>query len=144
MFSANKLDLTKSLHQVNEEDLKHPKLVQLFDRYATYNGSNPYKTPGIMGIIPHYEHNVGTFFPTKGMNSITTSLVKLAEDIGVEFIYNTLVEEIILDASQKEVKDVRVNGENFDANLVFSNMDVYFTYQKLLPHFAFPKKITLD
>jgi hypothetical protein len=32
------------LHQANLKDLKHPKLVQLFDRYATYNGSNPYKT----------------------------------------------------------------------------------------------------
>lgn len=144
LFSANKLDLTKSLHQVNEEDLKHPKLVQLFDRYATYNGSTPYKTPGIMGIIPHYEHNVGTFFPIKGMNSITTSLVKLAEDIGVEFIYNTQVEEIILDASQKEVKGVRVNGKYLESNVIFSNMDVYFTYHKLLPQIAVPTKTLLQ
>jgi hypothetical protein len=38
------------LHQANLKDLKHPKLVQLFDRYATYNGSNPYKTPGLWGL----------------------------------------------------------------------------------------------
>src|SRR5690606_5482997 len=106
IFKIRKLDIHKTLHQTNKKDLKHPKLVQLFDRYATYNGSNPYKTPGIMGIIPHYEHNIGTFFPTKGMNSITNSLVGLAKDLGVEFIYEKQVDEIILDDSQKKVKGV--------------------------------------
>jgi len=140
LFKIGSLDIHKSLHQANETDLKHPKLVQLFDRYATYNGSNPFKTPGIMGIIPHYEHNIGTFFPTHGMNSITTSLVKLAEDIGVEFIYNKQVDEIILDDSQRLVKGVKVNGDYFKADIVFSNMDIYFTYHKLLPNVKIPEK----
>lgn len=60
-----RLDLNKNLHQVNEKDFNHPKMVQIFDRFATYNGSSPFQTPGIMGVIPHYEHNVGTFFPKK-------------------------------------------------------------------------------
>lgn len=140
IFKISDLDIHKSLHQANQDDLKHPKLVQLFDRYATYNGSNPYKTPGIMGIIPHYEHNVGTFFPTEGMNSITISLVKLAEDIGVEFVYNSTVDEIILDKTQKRVEGIMINGDFFEAKLIFSNMDVYFTYNKLLPNVKYPKK----
>lgn len=140
IFRINSLDINKSLHEANVKDLKHPKLVQLFDRYATYNGSNPYRTPGIMGIIPHYEHNVGTFFPTEGMNSITTSLVKLAEDIGVEFLYNSPVEEILVDTLEKKVTGVKVNNKTINSNLVFSNMDVYFTYNKLLPKIKAPKK----
>lgn len=139
IFKIGSLDIHKSLHQANKTDLKHPKLVQLFDRYATYNGSNPFKTPGIMGIIPHYEHNIGTFFPTKGMHSITTSLVQLAKDIGVEFVYNKQVEEIILDDSQSEVKGVKVNGDYFKSDIVFSNMDIYFTYHKLLPKVKIPE-----
>jgi phytoene desaturase len=140
ILKISDLDIYKTLHQANQKDVKHPKLVQLFDRYATYNGSNPYKTPGIMGIIPHYEHNVGTFFPTEGMNSITTSLVKLAEDIGVEFVYNSTVDEIILDKNQKKVKGIRINRDFIEANLIVSNMDVYFTYNKLLPKVKYPKK----
>lgn len=134
------LDIHKSLHQANQDDVKHPKLVQLFDRYATYNGSNPYKTPGIMGIIPHYEHNIGTFFPTEGMNSITTSLVKLAKDLGVDFIYNKQVDEIVLDDSQKQVKGIIIEGNFLQANLIVSNMDVYFTYKRLLPKIKSPQK----
>jgi phytoene desaturase len=144
LFSAHKLDLLKSFHQVNQQDLKDPKLVQLFDRYATYNGSNPYKTPGIMGIIPHYEHNVGTFFPIKGMNSITTSLVQLAEDLGVVFNYNQQVQEILLDTSKKTAIGVRANGVDHTADVVFSNMDIYYTYYKLLPKIDAPTKTLLQ
>lgn len=140
IFKINSLDINQSLHKTNLKDLKHPKLVQLFDRYATYNGSNPYKTPGIMGIIPHYEHNVGTFFPINGMNSITTSLVKLAEDIGVKFVYNSKVEQILLDSAHKHVIGVKVNDNTVASGLVFSNMDIYFTYHKLLPQLKIPKK----
>lgn len=140
IFKINSLDISQSLHNTNSKDLKHPKLVQLFDRYATYNGSNPYKTPGIMGIIPHYEHNVGTFFPIDGMNSITTSLVKLAEDIGVKFVYNSPVEQILIDSEHKKVAGVKVNDKTIDCNLVFSNMDIYFTYHKLLPQLKVPQK----
>ena len=139
-LKINSLDINQSLHETNVKDLEHPKLVQLFDRYATYNGSNPYKTPGIMGIIPQYEHNVGTYFPVKGMNSITLSLVKLAEDIGVKFVYNSRVEQILTDSSLKTAIGVKVNDRVVDADLVFSNMDVFFTYNKLLPQLKTPKK----
>ena len=134
------LDINQTLHATNLKDLHHPKLVQLFDRYATYNGSNPYKTPGIMGIIPHYEHNVGTFFPTNGMNSITTSLVQLAQDIGVKFEYNTEVQQILLSSCTAKVSGVKVNDQSIFADVVFSNMDVYFTYHKLIPQIQIPKK----
>lgn len=140
LFNISKYDVNSSLHQSNVRDLKHPKLVQLFDRFATYNGSNPYKTPGIMQIIPHYEHNVGTFFPTKGMNSITTSLVQLAKDLGVQFHLNSEVEEIILDHNNKHVKAIKVNNNLFEMDLVVSNMDVFFTFKKLLPNIQPPTK----
>jgi phytoene desaturase len=140
IFKINSLDINQSLHNTNTKDLKHPKLVQLFDRYATYNGSNPYKTSGIMGIIPHYEHNVGTFFPINGMNSITTSLVKLAEDIGVKFRYNSPVDQILVDAAHKQLIGVRVQDQTIACNLVFSNMDIYYTYHKLLPQLKIPTK----
>jgi phytoene desaturase len=142
VLSIPKLDINKSLHQANTRDLSHPKLVQIFDRYATYNGSNPYQTPGIMGIIPHYEHNVGTFFPLKGMHSITTSLVKLATELGVEFIYNTEVTKIII--QDNKAKGVSTVNRDIEADIVVSNMDVYFTYHKLIKNPDFEPKKTLQ
>ncbi|MDP5075159.1 MAG: NAD(P)-binding protein, partial [Flavobacteriales bacterium] len=33
----------------------NPKTIQYFQRYATYNGSSPYKTPALMQLLPHVE-----------------------------------------------------------------------------------------
>ncbi len=134
-----KFDLQTTYHKSNEKDFNNKKLVQLFDRFATYNGSNPYKTPGIMSIIPHFEHNVGTFFPKKGMVSITNSLVNLAKSLGVTFEFNTIVEEILVE--NKKVIGVKTSKKIENSTLVVSNMDVYFTYKKLLPHQKSPQKI---
>ena len=139
LFNSRKFDINTSFHQSNENDLKEPKLVQLFDRFATYNGSNPYKTPGIMSIIPHFEHNVGTFFPKKGMVSITNSLVELAKSLGVKFEFNSLVEEILVDNSK--IVGVKMADKIIKSDIVVSNMDVFFTYRKLLPSQKAPEKI---
>jgi phytoene dehydrogenase-like protein len=58
----------------------------------------------------------------------------------VEFIYNSSVDEILVDPSCKKVIGVKVNDKTITSNLVFSNMDIYFTYHKLLPQIKIPKK----
>lgn len=131
--------LFTSLHKYNQSRFQSSKLVQLFNRYATYNGSNPYKAPAMLSLIPHLEHNEGTFYPKGGMISITRALFALAEKKGVKFIFDTPVDKII--RANKQVQGVVVNGENIMANLVVSNMDVYFTYQHLLGEPFKAKKI---
>ena len=74
-----------------------PKTVQLFDRYATYNGSDPYQTPATLNIIPHLEFGIGAYFPNEGMYSITDSLYELAKRQGVSFQFNTRVQKIVVE-----------------------------------------------
>lgn len=123
-------DLFKSMHEANMKHFDHPKLVQIFDRFATYNGSNPFKAPGVLNMIPHLEARIGTYFPKGSMVGITQSVVKLAKDLGVEFITNTKVNEILVE--KKRVKGIRVGQEIYPAEVVVSNSDVYFTYNELL------------
>ena len=104
-----KLGIFGTMNDANKKLFKNPKIVQLFNRYATYNGSDPYQTPATLNIIPHLEYNIGAFFPKKGMVSITNSLVKLAESLGVKFYYETKVEEIV--AENGKVTGVRVRSE---------------------------------
>ena len=72
-----------TLHRWNRKRLKEPHLIQLFDRYATYNGSDPHRAPAMLHVIPHLEHGLGTHFPLGGMHGITKHLVALAEGLGV-------------------------------------------------------------
>lgn len=139
ILKLGKLDLFKSMHQVHSKYFEHPKLVQLFNRFATYNGSNPYKAPGLLSMIPHFEHKIGAFYPKKGMNSITQSIYELAKRQGVQFNFGTEVEEIIV--KNKRATELQVNGESIPFDVIISNMDVFFTYKKLLPKQRHPKKI---
>lgn len=133
-----RMGLFQTLNGFNEARLAHPKLIQLFNRYATYNGSDPYRAPGILSTIPNLEFNVGTFLPEGGMHAITNALVKLATDQGVTIQYHTPVEEILV--KENQVYGVRTTDEIIQADLVVSNMDVYYTYRKLLPNQSAPER----
>ena len=67
----------KTLASVNENQLKEDHLVQFYNRFATYIGSSPFKTSGIMTVIQHLESHYGTFFPEGGLRTITKVLVIL-------------------------------------------------------------------
>jgi diapolycopene oxygenase len=139
MLSLHKLGLFSTMHQDNAAVLGDPKLVQLFDRYATYNGSDPYRAPGVLNIIPHFEHGIGTFHPENGMHDITESLMKLASDLGVKFRFNERVEEILVENGKAH--GVRTTKATYNSELVVSNMDVTPTYRKLLPGEKAPERI---
>ncbi len=138
LFHLHELDVFTSMHNKNTKWFSHPKIVQLFDRYATYNGSSPYKTPATLNIIPHLEHNIGAFFPVKGMYHIVDSLYRLARDIGVKFFFNTPVEEIII--KEHCVSGIRVNGKTEAFDIVVSDVDIVHLYKKLLPKLPLPVK----
>ena len=131
--------ITRSMHKHNERSFRSKKLVQLFNRYATYNGSNPYVAPSMLTLIAHLEHNEGSFYPTGGMISITNTLVAVAKKIGVQFYFNSPVQKITTD--NNKVTGVVVNDSAIDAELVVSNADVYFTYLNLLSSPSKAKKI---
>ncbi len=139
-FKAVKLSyLFKTLHHHNSKRFSSPEAVQLFNRFATYNGSNPYKAPGMLSLIPHLEQNQGTFYPVGGMISITNALFRLAKEKGVQFQFNTNVERII--HHEGRARGVVMNGRNAEADIVVSNADVYFTYKNLLSNPFRAKKI---
>ncbi|MFI5157894.1 MAG: 1-hydroxycarotenoid 3,4-desaturase CrtD [Sphingobacteriales bacterium] len=141
IFRIRQIDAMRTMHQANEGFFKDKRTVQFYDRYATYNGSNPYSAPATLNVIPHIEQHFGAYFPDGGMYSIIISLVNLAESLGVKFNYNSRVDEIVLE--WQTATGIRIKDKLIEADIVVSNMDVWFTYHQLLrTHPAlFPKKI---
>ena len=130
IFNVRNLDINISLHEYNTSNFDDPKLIQLFDRFATYNGSSPYLTPGIMSMIPHLEQYYGTFFPKGGMYSITESIYKLAQDLGVHFYFNSTVNRIHIE--NQIAVGISVNNKDFYGDFIISNSDVIPTYKNLI------------
>lgn len=139
LLNFSKIGAFDTMNEANGKAFKDKKLVQIFNRYATYNGSSPYLAPATLNVIPHLEIMEGAYYPEGGMNQITQSLVKLANDIGIVFNYSTPVREIIVE--NKKVKGIRTDDRIEHYDVVISNMDIYNCYQKLLPGFNQPKRV---
>lgn len=133
------LDLNQNLHDLNRSWFQNPKLIQLLDRFATYNGSSPYQTPGIMSMIPSLEMQFGTYFPINGMRSIAEGLYTLGKEVGVEFYLNEKVKSI--KTLDRRVSGIESENNSYTSDIVVSNMDVWFTYHHLLENIPGPKKV---
>ncbi|MBM3456087.1 MAG: NAD(P)/FAD-dependent oxidoreductase [Bacteroidetes bacterium] len=130
------------IHTMNEHNVHHfknPKTVQLFNRFATYNGSSPFKSPGMLNIISHLELNVGPAMPVGGMVEITKQTYEACKNMGVQFHFSEKVNEIRV--TQNRVSGVATDLNTYDADIVVSNMDIHFTYERLLPTVKAPSNI---
>ena len=134
------LGLFSTMYKKNEQTFSNPKTIQLFNRYATYNGSNPYKAPALMNMISHLEFNLGAYLPLKGMHQITKHLVQLATDAGVVIKYNENVEALNVGLDNR-ITAIKSNGIDFPFDIVASDVDIRVLYKHLLPSAFTPKKL---
>jgi phytoene desaturase len=125
-----KLDPLSTMKKSTERAFRSNEVRKLFNRYATYNGSNPYTAPATLNVISHLEHNLGAYFPDMGMYQIVKSLVALGENMNVKYHFNTRVEKVIL--SKNQVNGIIADGKELAYDLVISDVDVYSFYRNLL------------
>lgn len=133
LLNIRKIDSFRTMNEANESFFKDPRLVQLFNRYGTYNGSNPYLAPATLNIISHVEYNQGSFIPENGIYGITTALWKLAEKKGVNIFLNQKVDEIILE--NNEARAIKINSKIKKYDKIISNVDVNYTFKNLITNF---------
>ena len=124
------LGVFSTMNAFHEKRFKNPKTIQLFNRYATYNGSDPYQTPATLTVIPHLEYHLGAYFPEGGMVEIINSLVKLAKEEGVTFHLGESVDELFI--HQKNVTGLRTSKGSYHFDKVGSNSDISALYKKLI------------
>ncbi len=130
-----KIDPFRTMHKANRSFFNDDRLVQLFDRYATYNGSNPFKAPATLNVIQHVEYNIGGYVPEGGIYAIPEALTKLCEVKGVLFNFNTTVKRVNMGSGNKhrlEIAEGRVKNIEKAYDIVVSNADVNTTYKNLL------------
>ena len=118
IFRLPKVEVFKNMNAQNVKRFKNPKTVQFFNRYATYNGSNPYAAPATLNVIPHYEFGIGAFFPKKGIRSIADALYTKASNLGVNFLFETPV----VGVEKKNGSYVVNDTDTYD--IALCNMDV--------------------
>lgn len=124
------IDPFRTVHEGVSAHFSDPRIVQLFDRYATYNGSDPWQAPATLNIIPYVEYRLGGYYVRGGMYALVRSLAALAERLGVDIRYGADVERI--ESAGGRVRGLTVDG-GFEAHdAVVSNADAVYTMTRLV------------
>ena len=95
-----------TLDSFHRRFFKHPNVVQMLNRYATYIGSSPYLTPATFSMIAYLELIQGVYYAEGGNPSIAEGFTRRANELGVELYPN-------MEAVRIQVADQRAEGVEF-------------------------------
>ena len=113
-----KITTFKTLSQKVDFFFQDPHLAQLFKRFATYNGSSPYRAPATFNVIPYVESKFGAWYIKGGMAKLGQVLGQLARERGVKI--QTQAEVVRCDETGAILRD----GTIIRSDLVVVNGDV--------------------
>lgn len=127
-----KLDqLFKSIRRSVEKGFSNPRLRKLLEFPVLFLGATPKDTPSLYNFMNWADFGLGTWHPNGGMYKVVEAMVELAEGLGVQFVPNAVVENILVD-ERGVSKGLLVNGEKIHHDIVLSGADYHHTEQ-LLP-----------
>ena len=117
-----------------------PRLKSAFTFQDIYTGLSPFEAPATFSMMPYTELAHGVWYPKGGMYSIVETLMDLAHQAGVEFIFNSTVERI--DVNATHARGVLLDdGSHLDADVILANADLPHVYRNLLPQDGMTKAL---
>lgn len=112
---ALRVDFHRTMWKAIGDYFQDPRLRQLFGRYATYYGSNPFEAPATLNLIAHVEQT-GVWAPRGGMTALTGAVAELARRHGAEIRCGAEVAAIEADQAVRAVR--LASGERVAADAV--------------------------
>ena len=125
------LDAGTSLWQKLSDYFVDPRLRQLFGRYATYNGSDPFRAPATLQVIIHVENALGVWACPDGLYRLAEALASTARALGVVIETSVGADRIVVEHDQ--VRGVAADGVTYPADVVVANCDAATLSGELLP-----------
>ncbi|GAA1471922.1 phytoene desaturase family protein [Corynebacterium felinum] len=122
--------LLTSLDSFVASQFTDTRLRQMLTYPAVFLSSHPKRTPALYHLMSHTDLTQGVCYPQGGFSAIVEAIYRMAVERGVEFHFNTRVDEIV--TRGHHVTGVRCGDKEFRAEAVVSAADIMHT-QKLLP-----------
>ena len=111
-------------------NMRDPRLLQLFGRYATYCGGSPFDSPATLSLVAHVERE-GVWAVEGGMHGFARALARMGEDCGVTFRYNCAAKRIIA-ADGRACAVETQDSERIDGDAIVFNGDPNALADRLL------------
>lgn len=126
-----KLHVFESISKYIQKHFKSPRLVQLLEFPVLFLGAAPSNTPALYSLMNYADMVLGTWYPKGGMYKIIEGMVKLAEEKGVKFKFDSKVQSLNVKGSN--VESINVNGSLIAIDHVVAGADYHHVEQHLLP-----------
>lgn len=124
---------------------KNDRLKAAFTFQNMYLGLSPYDAPATYSLLQYTELAEGVWYPMGGMYAAIEALTKIAEKLGVKFLYNAPVQSLNVQSSAlnaPSIKSVTLqDGRELEADIFVGNADLPYIYDQLLPDRAEAKKL---
>ena len=111
--------------------LPDARLRTWLNRYATYSGSDPRRTPAVLAVTSFVEQEFGAWYVAGGLRGIVDALEARCVELGVQI--HTDAEVVAVTTAGGRATGVRVDGRDVPADVVVSNADATVLYDHLLP-----------
>lgn len=125
------IDALRSVDAAARAFFRSPYLHQVFNRYATYNGSSPYHLPATFNVIAYIEFAEGSWYIRGGMYQLACALLRLADELGIQIQTSTPVSRVRLVDGQARGVHLE-SGQRIDSDYVVINADPRYAYRHLL------------
>ena len=112
--------------------VRTPRLKAAFTFQDVYMGLSPFEAPATFSMMPYTELAHGVWYPKGGMYRVVESLMELARQAGVEFVFDAAVDRIEVNGTNAR-GIVLGDGSHVKADTVIANADLPYVYQNLLP-----------
>lgn len=128
--SAARLNLfVQNISRQIRNKIKNPKLRSILEFPVLFLGAKPSKTPAFYNFMNFADFGLGTWYPKGGFNAVAMGIVKLAEELGVNFQVNEKVDGF--DYKEGKIFSVNTEKNKYKADIVISGADYAHT-EKLL------------
>ncbi|MER3431358.1 MAG: phytoene desaturase [Blastocatellia bacterium] len=131
MTEGQKLSVFSKMHNFVSRFFKSRKLQQVMEYTMVFLGTSPYEAPALYNLMSHMDFNQGVFYPRGGFYALIEALTRIAEKNGAEIITNAPAAKILTE-NGRAAAVVTCGGEIYDADVVVSNADLWFTETRLL------------
>ncbi|MDT0276775.1 phytoene desaturase family protein [Blastococcus goldschmidtiae] len=122
----------RSLRGLGAAYLRHPHLLTLLDRYATYSGSDPRRAPAVLATVAYAEQAFGSWYVRGGLHRLALAVAERAAERGAVLRTGCAVRRVVVAGGRAAGVEL-ADGEVVAADVVVSGVDAAGLYADLVP-----------
>ncbi len=121
----------KSLHAELAGYFRDPRLQLAFTFQSKYLGMSPFQCPSLFSILSFLEYEHGIWHPIGGCNALTSTMARIAGELGATIQLNEPVQEILFRG--RRAVGVRTRSGEIASDAVVVNADFAHAMTTLVP-----------